>query len=276
MPDIKIRSYFLLPDRTARRRPPAGRAAAPDGRRGLPDAEAAQGAERARLRRAAPPEPDSAEGRRTGSRWTQPQKHWIQAIMGEDPYVPFPYFYDVSSWSNPLLMGINTVYTGDDVKPKAELVREIPAAGRPRAMARGALHVPARLGAGRGVHLPAARSRRTRWTVTWTSSVVAIPASRLIRHRSTTLHRVARRDPRPRAEAPDRHQPRPAATSGSSQGTGISTTSGSHGEARYVLGKRWGLDLHAGHHGRHQRQHRGVHRPRRCCWSPTAAARPAA
>lgn len=27
------------------------------------------------------------------------------------------------------------------------------------------------------------------------------------------------------------------------QGTGISTTSGSHGEARYVLGKRWGLDL---------------------------------
>ncbi|MEK8104838.1 hypothetical protein NKG94_05855 [Micromonospora sp. M12] len=27
------------------------------------------------------------------------------------------------------------------------------------------------------------------------------------------------------------------------QGTGISTTSGSYGEARYVLGKRWGLDL---------------------------------
>ena len=27
------------------------------------------------------------------------------------------------------------------------------------------------------------------------------------------------------------------------QGTGISTTSGSHGEARYVLGTRWGLDL---------------------------------
>ncbi len=56
----------------------------------------------------------------------QPQKHWIQAIMGEDPYVPFPYFYDVSSWSNPLLMGINTIYTGDDrARPRRERVRPI-------------------------------------------------------------------------------------------------------------------------------------------------------
>lgn len=30
----------------------------------------------------------------------QPQKHWIQAILGEDSYVPFPYFYDVSGWSD--------------------------------------------------------------------------------------------------------------------------------------------------------------------------------
>lgn len=36
----------------------------------------------------------------------QPQKHWIQAVLGEDSYVPFPYFYDVSGWSNPLLMGL--------------------------------------------------------------------------------------------------------------------------------------------------------------------------
>lgn len=36
----------------------------------------------------------------------QPLKHWIQAVMGEDSYVPFPYFYDVSGWSNPLLMGL--------------------------------------------------------------------------------------------------------------------------------------------------------------------------
>lgn len=35
----------------------------------------------------------------------QTGKHWVQALLGDDPYVPFPYFYDVASWSNPLLMG---------------------------------------------------------------------------------------------------------------------------------------------------------------------------
>ena len=37
----------------------------------------------------------------------QAAKHWVEAMLGEDPYVPFPYFYDVSSWSNPLLMGLD-------------------------------------------------------------------------------------------------------------------------------------------------------------------------
>jgi hypothetical protein len=37
----------------------------------------------------------------------QAAKHWVQALLGEDPYVPFPYFYDVSGWSNPLLMGLS-------------------------------------------------------------------------------------------------------------------------------------------------------------------------
>lgn len=37
----------------------------------------------------------------------QAAKHWVEALLGEDPYVPFPYFYDVSSWSNPLLMGLS-------------------------------------------------------------------------------------------------------------------------------------------------------------------------
>ena len=48
-----------------------------------------------------------------GSFWipmAQPQKHWIQALLGEDSYVPFPYFYDVSGWSNPLLMGLSGGY----------------------------------------------------------------------------------------------------------------------------------------------------------------------
>jgi hypothetical protein len=37
----------------------------------------------------------------------QPQKHWIQGLLGEESYVPFPYFYDVSGWSNPMLMGLD-------------------------------------------------------------------------------------------------------------------------------------------------------------------------
>jgi hypothetical protein len=44
-----------------------------------------------------------------GSYWipmAQSQKHWIQALLGEDPFVPFAYFYDVSGWSNIALMGL--------------------------------------------------------------------------------------------------------------------------------------------------------------------------
>jgi hypothetical protein len=44
-----------------------------------------------------------------GTLWipmAQPQKHWIQAVLGEEPYVPFPYFYDVATWSYSLLRGL--------------------------------------------------------------------------------------------------------------------------------------------------------------------------
>jgi hypothetical protein len=37
----------------------------------------------------------------------QTQKHWVQAMLGEDPYAAVAYFYDVASWSNPLLMGLD-------------------------------------------------------------------------------------------------------------------------------------------------------------------------
>jgi hypothetical protein len=36
----------------------------------------------------------------------QGQKHWIQAILGENPYPPFPYNYDVATWSYPLVRGL--------------------------------------------------------------------------------------------------------------------------------------------------------------------------
>jgi len=37
-----------------------------------------------------------------GTLWipmAQTQKHWIQAVLGEDPFVPFYFFYDVAQWS---------------------------------------------------------------------------------------------------------------------------------------------------------------------------------
>jgi len=37
----------------------------------------------------------------------QTQKHWVEAMLGENPYAAVPYFYDVASWSNPLLMGLD-------------------------------------------------------------------------------------------------------------------------------------------------------------------------
>jgi hypothetical protein len=36
----------------------------------------------------------------------QPLKHWIQAVMGEDPFEPVEFFYDVSTWSYPMHRGL--------------------------------------------------------------------------------------------------------------------------------------------------------------------------
>ncbi len=66
-----------------------------------------------------------------GTLWipmAQPQKHWIQAVLGEEPFVPFPYFYDVATWSYSLLRGLagNGVLTkqhavgrGDDARQRS-------------------------------------------------------------------------------------------------------------------------------------------------------------
>ena len=35
----------------------------------------------------------------------QGNKHWIQAVLDENPFLPFNYFYDVVTWSYPLLRG---------------------------------------------------------------------------------------------------------------------------------------------------------------------------
>ncbi|WP_433230960.1 M14 family zinc carboxypeptidase [Actinomadura formosensis] len=65
-----------------------------------------------------------------GTYWitmAQGQKHWIQAMLGEDSYTPFPYFYDVTAWSLPLLGNVPGGSSGAVLRPRAVPVRTLPA-----------------------------------------------------------------------------------------------------------------------------------------------------
>jgi hypothetical protein len=60
-----------------------------------------------------------------GSYWipmAQGQKHWIQSMLGSDTYIPYKVTYDVTAWSNPLLMNLKGGYTGDQLTPHAVLL----------------------------------------------------------------------------------------------------------------------------------------------------------
>ncbi|HYN28613.1 MAG TPA: M14 family zinc carboxypeptidase [Dermatophilaceae bacterium] len=57
-----------------------------------------------------------------GTLWVpmaQGQKHWVQAMLNEDTYVPFPYFYDVTAWSAPLLENVPGGRSGAELRPQA-------------------------------------------------------------------------------------------------------------------------------------------------------------
>jgi Zinc carboxypeptidase len=56
----------------------------------------------------------------TGTYWismAQAQKHWIQAMLHEDSWIPFDVTYDVTAWSNPLLMNLAGGWSGNAVSP---------------------------------------------------------------------------------------------------------------------------------------------------------------
>lgn len=57
----------------------------------------------------------------------QGQKHWIQAMLNEDSYTPFPYFYDVTAWSLPLLGNVSGGSSGAVLRPRAVRVPALPA-----------------------------------------------------------------------------------------------------------------------------------------------------
>ncbi|WP_433375202.1 M14 family zinc carboxypeptidase [Streptosporangium sp. CA-115845] len=65
-----------------------------------------------------------------GTYWipmAQGQKHWIQGMLNEDTYTPFPYFYDVTAWSLPLLSNVSGGSSGQVLLPVATPVREVDA-----------------------------------------------------------------------------------------------------------------------------------------------------
>ena len=55
----------------------------------------------------------------------QQQKHWVQAMLHEDTYTPFPYFYDVTAWSQPLLFNVRGGYSGERLRVDARGVGEL-------------------------------------------------------------------------------------------------------------------------------------------------------
>ena len=55
----------------------------------------------------------------------QMQKHWVQAMLNEDTYTPFPYFYDVTAWSQPLLFNVHGGYSGRPLDVNARRVGEL-------------------------------------------------------------------------------------------------------------------------------------------------------
>ena len=114
---------------------PARPATPADGRRRLP-------ARRSRSR--STPSIRTATRRRrptlpAGTYWipmAQGQKHWIQAMLHEETWIPFDVTYDVTAWSNPLLMNLRRRLDrrgrrpGRDPRAARRRRRPGPAAGR--------------------------------------------------------------------------------------------------------------------------------------------------
>ncbi len=67
-----------------------------------------------------------------GSYWipmAQGQKHWIQSMLARETYIPVKVTYDVTSWSNPLLLNLDGGSSGDVLAPSAELVPRVTTPG---------------------------------------------------------------------------------------------------------------------------------------------------
>jgi hypothetical protein len=85
-------------------------------------------------------DPATATTLSAGTYWipmAQGQKHWIQAMLNEETWIPYPVTYDVTAWSNPLLMNLRGGWTGDALSPAATLVPPVAEPAPPAAPADG-------------------------------------------------------------------------------------------------------------------------------------------
>lgn len=63
-----------------------------------------------------------------GTYWipmAQARKHWVQSMLNEDTYIPHDVTYDVTGWSNPLLMNVPGGFSAAELEPVAEPVDEL-------------------------------------------------------------------------------------------------------------------------------------------------------
>jgi hypothetical protein len=138
VPDIKVRSYFLRADEPGKAREVQAlvRRLQRMGVRVYTLSAPLQVQDFTPYGRAAGPAVLPA-----GTYWVpmaQAQKHWVQAMLNEDTYVPFPYFYDVTAWSQPLLFNVAGGRSGAVLAPAASLTPPLaapapePIAGAPR------------------------------------------------------------------------------------------------------------------------------------------------
>ena len=67
----------------------------------------------------------------------QGQKHWVQAMLNEDTYVPFPYFYDVTAFSGPLLANLHRRVLGSAVGSSAAAATSCGVSGVPPSVSCG-------------------------------------------------------------------------------------------------------------------------------------------
>jgi hypothetical protein len=75
-------------------------------------------------------DPSGPEVLPAGTYWitlAQAKKHWIQSMLNEDTWIPFDVTFDVTAWSNPLLMNLDGGWTGQVVSPSYAVVPPVAA-----------------------------------------------------------------------------------------------------------------------------------------------------